>query len=59
MFYADYQLALAIMEEKHQKAEIKRQLRANAKPSRFNLLRAFQARTAKELSQKKGKYGLQ
>jgi hypothetical protein len=59
MFYPDYQLALAIMEEKHQKAEIKRQLKANAQPSQFNLLRAFQARTAKQPSQKKGKYGLQ
>jgi hypothetical protein len=58
MFYADYRLALAIMEEKHQKAEIQRQLRANAKPSRFNLVRTFQART-RGSSQKKGHYGLQ
>jgi hypothetical protein len=58
MFYADYHLALAIVEERLQKAERERQLRA-APPSSFNLVRAFQARFTRQPSQKRGQYGLQ
>lgn len=58
MFYADHQLALATIKERHQKAELQRQLRANATPTKFNLIRAFQTRFAKP-AQKRGNYGLQ
>lgn len=58
MFYADYRLALAIMEEKHQKAELKRQLKAQGADTWSKIVKRFQPQTAKQLS-KKGHYGLQ
>lgn len=59
MFYADYRLALATIKERHQKAELQRQLRANTTPTKFNLIRAFQTRFARQPSKKRGHYGLQ
>jgi hypothetical protein len=59
MFYTDYQLALATIEERIQKAELKRQLVAQGVDSWSQFVKRFQPQRAKQPSQEKGHYGLQ
>jgi hypothetical protein len=58
MFYADYQLALATIKERHEKAELKRQLVAQGADTWSRVIKRFQA-AVKQPAQKEGHYGLQ
>lgn len=59
MFYENYRLALALIEERHKKAELKRQLVAQGADGWSQFVKRFQPKPAKQPSQKKGHYGLQ
>ncbi len=59
MFYADYQLALATIKERHEKAERQRQLVAQGADTWSRIVKRFQPQAAKRHSGKKGQYGLQ